>query len=154
MRPPEVLMHATAVESAGQCILITGPPGAGKSDLALRLIGWPPSGLDLPPFSLVSDDQVLLARDGGRVIARAPATIAGRIEVRGLGLLDVPHTGSAEVRLVIRLTPAETVERMPEPQMVQLAGIDFPVIHLYPFEASTPLKVALALRATLSSPRE
>ncbi len=149
MRPGEVLVHATAVASAEYCILITGPSGSGKSDLALRLIGVPPSGLQLPPFSLVSDDQVLLAREGEHLIARPPATIAGRMEVRGLGLLDMPYTGSAQVRLIIQLTAPDEVTRMPEPATQTLAAMIVPVIPLYPFEPSAPLKAALALRAHL-----
>lgn len=149
MLPGEVLVHATAVASAGHCVLLTGPSGAGKSDLALRMIGWPLSGLDLPAFSLVSDDQVLLAQSGGRVFARPPGTIAGRIEVRGLGLLDMPHTGTAEVRLIILLTAAEAVDRMPEPETVSLVGVSLPAVRLYPFEQSAPLKAALALRTQL-----
>lgn len=147
MNSGDVLVHATAVEGAGQCILFTGPSGAGKSDLALRLIGWPPSGLGLPPFTLISDDQVLLARHDDRVMARPPATIAGRMEVRGLGLIAIPHTPSAEVRLVIELTAAEAIERMPDPETVSLAGVLIPAVRLYPFEASAPLKAALALRS-------
>ncbi|MGD9669099.1 MAG: HPr kinase/phosphorylase [Hyphomicrobiaceae bacterium] len=152
MRPGEVLVHATAVESTGQCVLLTGPSGAGKSDLALRLVGWPPTGLGLPPFSLVSDDQVLLTRDGERIIARPPETIAGRIEVRGLGILQMAHADFAEVRLVVQLTAAEAVERMPKPQTLSLVGVSLPTIHLYPFEPSAPLKVALALRALPPTP--
>lgn len=147
LQPGETLVHATAVECAGQCILLTGSSGAGKSDLALRLIGWPPTGLGLPPFSLVSDDQVLLTQSGRCVFARPPETIAGRIEVRGLGLIALPYTASAEVRLVIQLSAAEAIERMPEPETVTLAGMVFPAVRLYPFEPSAPLKVALALKA-------
>ncbi len=149
MCPGEVLVHATAVEAGGQCILFTGRSGAGKSDLALRLIGWPPSGLGMPSFALVSDDQVLLARHGDLVMARPPDTIAGRMEVRGLGLLAMPHTSTAQVRLVIELTVAEAIERMPDTGTILLAGILIPVLRLYPFEPSAPLKAALALRSIL-----
>ncbi len=150
MPPADVLVHATAVESAGTAILISGPSGSGKSDLALRLIAWPTTGLGLAPFTLVSDDQVQLTRQGGSVIARAPETIAGHIEVRGLGILPMAHTAQAAVRLVVQLSPAEAIERLPDRESLSLASVALPAIRLFPFEPSAPIKAALALREVLS----
>ena len=65
----------------GRAVLIAGPSGAGKSDLALRLIDR--------GFTLVSDDQTIVKRDGDRLLASAPPTIAGKLEIRGIGIVDM-----------------------------------------------------------------
>ena len=64
-------------------MLITGPSGSGKSDLALRLLDR--------GFTLVSDDQTIVRRDGDRLIASAPPTIAGKLEIRGIGIVEMEH---------------------------------------------------------------
>ncbi|MGW8205401.1 MAG: HPr kinase/phosphorylase [Hyphomicrobiaceae bacterium] len=151
MSSGDLLVHATAVASAANGVLILGPSGSGKSDLALRLIAWPSNGLDVPPFTLVSDDQVILARGPADCVeARPPATIAGRLEVRGVGILAVHHTSSARVRLVIQLAHAETIERLAETETVDLAGQTLPALRLNPFEPSATIKVGLALRDVVS----
>ena len=76
-----LLVHGTVVAIEGEAMLLRGPPGAGKSDLALRLIDG--------GARLVADDQALLRRADNQVLARAPAAIAGLIEVRGVGILRV-----------------------------------------------------------------
>ncbi|MCA3255623.1 MAG: aldolase [Alphaproteobacteria bacterium] len=131
-----IRIHATAVAIDGWAVLLVGPSGAGKSDLALRLIDR--------GAVLVADDQVELTSAAGRLIASAPATIAGRIEVRGVGILDTPAT-IAPVALVIDL--ARPPERLPEPAHRDLAGIAVPEIALAPFESSAPIKVERALKA-------
>ncbi|MFV0368655.1 MAG: HPr kinase/phosphorylase [Hyphomicrobiaceae bacterium] len=147
------LIHATAIATAetGSCVLITGPSGAGKSDLALRLLSWPASGLDVQPFRLVADDQVCIEPDGSRLIARPPDTLAGKLEVRGIGIVDLPYLPTADVHLVVELVPPEKVERMPDPMTTMLAGLLRPVIRLFAFEPSAPLKVALALQGRNAS---
>ncbi len=129
--------HATVVAISGRGVMIEGLSGSGKSDLALRLIDR--------GATLVSDDQVLLTRDGSQLIAAAPPTIAGKIEVRGLGLLDRHHRASVPVALIIHLDG--TVERLPEtPAHRTIAGIAIPVVPLAAFEGSAPIKVELALQ--------
>ena len=131
-----MLLHASCVAIGERAVLITGPSGAGKSDLALRLIDR--------GAALVSDDQVVLTPSGGRLLADPPATIAGKIEVRGLGIVTMLHGNAMPVALLIDL--ARPVERMPEPATLSLCGIEVPLVALAPFEASAPVKVEIALR--------
>lgn len=132
-------VHGTTVELAGIGVLLRGPPGSGKSDLALRLID---SGA-----RLVADDRTLLRREGDDLIAAAPPTIAGRLEVRGIGIVTVPSVASSVLRLVVDLVAPGAVERLPEPGFAHLLGIDLPLISLTPFEASAAAKLRLAARA-------
>lgn len=131
-------IHGTCVAIGGRGILIRGGSGAGKSDLALRLIA--------EGARLVADDQVLVGRVAGRLVARAPEPIRGLIEVRGVGLVPAPTAASARLALVVDLAPAGSVPRLPEPRSTRIDGIDIPVAALAPFEASAPIKVRLALR--------
>ncbi|WCM28953.1 HPr kinase/phosphatase C-terminal domain-containing protein [Sphingomonas sp. QA11] len=128
-------IHASTVAIGGRAVLIEGPSGAGKSDLALRLIDR--GGV------LVSDDYTVLTPDDGVLTASAPATIAGRLEVRGIGIISVTHIERAPVTLLARLSTE--VERMPEAESREIEGIAIPVIVIDPREASAPIKVELAL---------
>lgn len=130
-------LHASCVAIGDLAVLIEGPSGAGKSDLALRLIDR--------GAQLVSDDYTMLIRSGQQLLATAPATIAGKIEVRGLGIMPMPHRDRVPVALLIAL--AENVERMPpEQQSRRIAGIDIAVVALEGRHASAPIKVELALQ--------
>lgn len=128
-------IHATCVAIDGRGILLSGPSGSGKSDLALRLIDR--------GAVLVSDDYTVCCADGSVVVASPPATIAGRIEVRGIGIVEMGHLPQVTVALLIHLDG--TVERMPDPATRLVAGTAIPLLRLAAFEASAPLKVALAL---------
>lgn len=130
-----VTLHATAVALGGRAVLLTGPSGAGKSDLALRLID---RGAEL-----VADDYTTLVHDGDDLVAGSPATIAGRMEVRGLGIVDRPYRRVAPVALVVTL--GEEGERMPEPRWIELAGVTLPEIVIDPRWPSAPIKVEYAL---------
>lgn len=144
----EMLMHATCVAAAGRAVLLRGPSGSGKSDLALRLVAMPQAPLLPTPFMLVADDQVLLSRRGGSLAARPPPGIRGLIEVRGLGIRTLPVVAPAEVALVVDLdVAAAPLERLPEPATVELLGIALPLLRLDAREASAPIKIALALMA-------
>lgn len=130
-------LHATTVAINGRAVLLAGVSGIGKSDLALRLIDR--------GATLVSDDYTLVERIDGRLIATAPETIAGLMEVRGIGLVAMAHV-DAPVALLIDLS--DRVDRMPaDPLTRAVAGIDVPVVTLAPLEASAPIKVELALNA-------
>ena len=134
-----MLVHATAVAIGGRAVLLRGPSGAGKSDLALRLID---SGA-----RLVADDQAELWRAGQRVLVRAPAAIAGLIEVRGVGILHVEALEEAALAMCVDLVPSTEVERLPESRCEDLLGLAIPLIALSPLEASAAAKLRLALRA-------
>lgn len=131
-------IHGTCVAIGGRGVLIRGGSGAGKSDLALRLIA--------EGARLVADDQVLVGRVAGRLVARAPDPIRGLIEVRGIGLVPAPTAASARIALVVDLARTRSVPRLPEPRSTRIDGVDVPVAALAPFEASAPIKVRLALR--------
>ena len=85
-----MLVHGTCIEIDGLGVLLRAPSGGGKSDLALRLID--------DGAHLVADDQVQLTARAGRLVATAPLRISGRMEVRGLGIVEVPSVGRAEGR--------------------------------------------------------
>src|SRR5262249_41136119 len=128
-------VHASCVALGERAILLTGPSGSGKSDLALRL-------LDRGAV-LVSDDYTVLTAHRGALLATAPATIAGRLQGRGGGLVDVGHESGFPVSLVVDLDAPP--ERMPTGQTRNIAGVALPVVAIAPFEASAPIKVELAL---------
>lgn len=141
------LVHGTCVALGRGAALLRGPPGAGKSDLALRFLYLArrgPAALEAP--LLVADDQVRLRREGLCLLATAPATIRGKIEVRGIGIVEVKTVPEAELKLVVDLVGPEAPERMPDPdKTVPLLGLAIPIVLLRPFEASAPIKLALAL---------
>jgi len=134
-----LLVHATAVAIEGGAILHRGPPGAGKSDLALRLIE--------DGARLIADDQTLLRRAGNHVLVRAPAAVAGLIEVRGVGILRVDYLDEAPLALVVDLVPSTEVERIPDDRFEVVLGLPIRMIALAPFEASAVAKLRLARRA-------
>jgi len=129
-------IHASSIAIDGRAVLITGPSGSGKSDLALRLLDR--------GFILVSDDQTLVRRDGGKLIASAPPQIAGKLEVRGLGIVDMETASDVPVALVVELTGQ--IERLPDDggELVVL-GVALPLVRVDAMTASAPSKVALAL---------
>ena len=140
-------LHGTTVAQGRLAALLRGPSGAGKSDLALRFIAggwhWP---LPEIPRTLIADDQTCLDVEGERLLASAPARLRGSIEVRGVGIVPVPSSATAEVRLVVDLVAWGEVERLPDDSQVTVL-LGRPVRHrkLYPFEPSAALKLALLL---------
>ena len=139
-----MIVHATAVarwrNGLWRAALLFGPSGAGKSDLALRAIqaGW----------RLVSDDYAVVWRSGGGLWARAPETIEGRIEARGLGVLPEPALGFAQAVLAVKCELGQ-IERLPEPEVVHVAEVAIPCVRLRALDASavTKLERALSTRA-------
>lgn len=127
--------------------LLRGPSGSGKSDLALRFLFLArrgPAALDPP--ALVADDLVSIRRDGDRVLAAAPESIQGRMEVRGVGIVGVKLVAEAELVLVVDLVDGGLVERLPAgDETARIGGMDLPLLKLAPFEHSAPIKLALGL---------
>jgi HPr kinase/phosphorylase len=143
-------VHATAIALGTHAALIRGAPGSGKSDLALRCLALAPTALIAGPVTLVADDRVDLVTDAGRLYAQAPATIRGKLEVRGLGIVTVPHVPRAEVKIVADLSDPQDIERLPDSSAsAELAGVRVPLIRLAPFEAAAPVKLLLAIVQTI-----
>lgn len=143
-------VHATAIAVGDRGVLIRGPSGAGKSDLALRCLAYGPSALLPEPVTLVADDQVILKSDWSqsapRLNATAPQTLRGKIEVRGVGILEVAVRDAVDIVLVADIAREGAIERYPDPwPTVVLCGLQVPLIRLLPFEPSAPLKIFAAL---------
>lgn len=132
------LAHGTCVAIDGAGVLLRGPSGSGKSDLALRLIDG--------GATLVADDQVAISERDGVLIAEAPAALRNLLEVRGVGIVACP-TQSAPLALLVDLVAPALVPRLPEAKSETLEGVDLPVLALTPFEASAPAKLRQALRS-------
>ncbi len=140
-------IHGTGILISGVGVLLRGASGAGKSDLAMRLID--------EGAILIADDRVEVQVDQGKVTAAAPARLTGLIEVRGVGIMRVPFVPRAELHLVVDLVAPGLVERLPEVgwtpvvkgHLPRIADVRLPRIALAPFEASAPAKVRLAAAA-------
>jgi serine kinase of HPr protein (carbohydrate metabolism regulator) len=130
-------LHATCIAIGGRAILLTGKSGSGKSDLALRLIDR--------GALLVSDDGTTVEVRDNILYASAPATIAGKIEIRGLGILETAAVPQAPLALCIALD--QPVPRMPDEILPTrtIEGIAVPLLALDPFENSAAVKVEKAL---------
>lgn len=129
-------LHATCIAIGGRGVLLTGASGAGKSDLALRLIDR--------GATLVGDDGVEVEARDGRLHARPGPNIKGQMEVRGLGILNFPWV---EIPLALAIALDQPVPRMPDETLPfrLIEGLTLPLIALDPFEASAPVKVEKAL---------
>jgi HPr kinase/phosphorylase len=126
-------LHGSCVARDGAGVLLLGPSGTGKSDLALRLLGR--------GFALVADDQVDVI-DG---FARSPSALSGLLEVRGLGIVQLPYLSVVKLSIVVVLS--EQNERLPRPE--RHAELDLPLVRLHAFDGSAPDRVALALDCAL-----
>jgi serine kinase of HPr protein (carbohydrate metabolism regulator) len=129
-------LHASTVALDGRAVLICGPSGSGKSDLALRLLDR--------GFRLVSDDRTIVRKDGSKLIASAPETIKGKLEVRGVGIVEMESVSDIPLAMVVELT--SDIERLPEDDRERLImGTGIPMIRVDAMTASAPSKVAVAL---------
>lgn len=134
---PATRLHATTVAIGAVGVAIEGPSGGGKSDLALRLIDG--------GARLVADDQTLVERRGDGLVARVPDAIAGLLEVRGLGIIQMPYLAEVPLRLIVVAAVATSIERLPVPESRELLGVPLPMLRLDPFAVSAAAKVRLAV---------
>lgn len=129
-------LHATTVAHEGRAVLIAGLSGSGKSDLALRLIDR--------GFTLVADDQTVVQKRGERLYVSAPATIRGKLEIRGMGIIPMPVVEDVPLALVVEL--ASDIQRLPDDSRERvICSLKVPLISIDAMTASAPAKVALAL---------
>ena len=136
MRLSSETMHANCVALDGRAVLITGISGAGKSDLSLRLIDR--------GFTLVSDDQTIVRKSGTQIMASAPPSIVGKLEIRGVGIVTMETVTDMPVALLVDLT--SDVQRLPDENRARpILGIPLPLISVDAMTASAASKVALAL---------
>jgi HPr kinase/phosphorylase len=140
-----VTLHATCIAIDGHGILLRGPSGSGKSDLALRAIDQ--------GARLVADDRVVLTRRGESVIASAPSSLHGLIEIRGLGIMRMDAAAEAQVAFVADMADPGSIERLPERRLCEIEGAALPWAAFNPFEASAPVKLRFALAAALDPAR-
>lgn len=142
-------MHATCVALGDRGVLITGPSGGGKSDLALRLID--------EGARLVADDLTTLRMADGALTALAPpdlvGALAGHIEVQGIGIVAVTAAARVRLALEVALTPAAEIERLPEPETAQYLGVALRKVRIDPFTASAAAKVRLAATVSALKPK-
>ncbi len=139
--PAAATVHASAVLAGARAVLIRGPSGAGKSRLALELIAAARAG-HLRFARLVGDDRVHLESAGGRLLVRPADALLGMIELRGAGILRLPHEACAVVGLVVDLAAADA-ERLPEKSRIEIEGIDLPRLAVAPGQAALPGVLAL-----------
>jgi len=132
-----MIMHATAVAIAGAGLLIRGTSGSGKSDLALRLIDR--------GATLISDDQVEIRRKNGQLLLSPPTGLAGKLEVRALGICECDYLSGIELELIVDLK--ENPDRFPlDRQVMILLGIQVPSCTLDAMESSAAIKAEWALQ--------
>lgn len=139
MALPEVsseTVHGACVSIAGRAVLIEGRSGEAKTDLALRLIDR--------GATLVADAQVICQRHDGGLVASPAAHAAGRIEVRGIGSIAMPHAERVPVDLLVEIgDPAASL--VGDTPSRRIAGVEVPIVSVAALEPSAPIKVELAL---------
>jgi HPr kinase/phosphorylase len=137
--PPEgVQLHASCVAIGAAGVLLLGASGSGKSDLSARLID---SGA-----TLVADDRVNLVAQGGQLLASVPHSIAGKLELRGVGIIDMPYAKETALKLAVTLDNWGEQERLPEPAFFDCLGLRVPLLSVQPFEDSACAKIRLFLQ--------
>src|SRR3546814_964990 len=131
------MLHSSTVSVNGRAVMIEGRSGSGKSDLALRLIDR--------GAKLVSDDYTIVRRKGKMLLASPPENIAGKIEVRGIGLVEMTHVSDLPVALVVQFF--DVVDSMPTtPALRVMAGISIPVMNIPPHASQAPIKAELHIK--------
>jgi len=132
-------LHATAISYHGSGVLIRGPAGIGKSDLALRLIH---NGADL-----IADDRVSLDVSDKKIFLSAPPNIIGLIEIRGIGLIKIKAVRNIPLCLIVDLRQRNEIDRMPEHRKDLIENISVPIVQIDAFECSAPAKIKFFLKS-------
>jgi serine kinase of HPr protein (carbohydrate metabolism regulator) len=141
-----MLLHGTCVALGSSGALIRGAPGTGKSDLALRFLFLPPASFHAQPV-LIADDQVMLERDGSRLLASCPPRLQGKMEVRGIGIIPIAQVAAvAGLKILVDIDTPEAMPRFPDVGYEDIAGIPLRRFRLDPFEPSAALKLALVIQ--------
>jgi serine kinase of HPr protein (carbohydrate metabolism regulator) len=141
-RPAPVRLHASCVQLDGRGIVLLGASGAGKSDLALRLID--------AGAILVADDQLLVENGAAGPVGRPADALAGLLEVRGVGILRLTYCRISPLGLVVELDSSKPVTRMPMPATYDLLGTELRLLHLDPRSPSAVAKLRIAMTAELA----
>lgn len=134
----EVQLHASCVSLPQGAVLLLGDSGSGKSNLALRLVDG--------GGQLVADDRVDLVAEQGRLMASAPRPLLGKLEIRGVGILELPAASHMPVALAVDLSSGELPERLPEPAFFDCLGLRVPLLSLHASEGSACAKIRLFLQ--------
>lgn len=147
MKEQQICLHGTCLSVNGEGVLLLGEPGAGKSDLALRLMDEPGYGISESPMrsKLVADDQVIITRQEDRLIASVPPAIQGKLEIRGLDIVTLATQSSVALSLVVRLQTPSRIERLPDHAVFDILGLALPVVEIDGNSASAPARLRAAL---------
>ena len=129
--------YATAVTYCGFGVLIRGPSGSGKSDLALRMID--------DGAGLIADDQVVIEAVGQELYLSPPDSLSGLIEVRGIGVIKIEYVRDIRLCLIVELDPRNEIQRIPKIKEELIKKILVPVINMYAFESSVLAKIKIIL---------
>lgn len=140
-------VHATTVDIDSAGVLIVGASGQGKSDLALRLI-------QNKGAILVADDRTNLENEGGVLKATCPENLKGLLEVRGVGIVQMPFKTETQIKLVVVATDSKDVERYPEETFFETQKITVPKLLLDLHETSAPDKVVVKLKTLLEEKKQ
>ena len=145
MRPNN--LHASCVAIGNYGVLIRGPSGSGKSDLVLRLID------ESFGATLVADDQTILTKEADAVFAGPPEILAGKLEIRGQGIVTRPYLAKVKLSHIIDLVLSSEIVRMPEAHELQttLMELNFPCLKLDVLQASAPARIRAFLRGYVFS---
>lgn len=131
------LLHANALLVQGVGVLLLGPSGSGKSDFSLRMMDR--------GAQLVADDYVQLDQRDGQVWASPAAKIAGKMEIRHIGIVAVDACPAAALKVAVKLSTLP-IDRLPERCDYEVQGVKLPLITLNPFEVSAPIKLEWYLK--------
>ena len=127
-------VHGTCVAFGRFGVLIRGPSRMGKSSLALQLVDSEGFGTGSTKLRarLVADDQVMLDRKGLKILASSPANLAGKIEIRGLGIVAIADLKATQLRLIVDLVPPQSIPRLPDlsEKQTELLALTLPRLYL------------------------